>query len=70
MHRIFWYLILILIVLHQDVWLWEKTDLVGGIIPIGLAYHIGISLAATLLWLAVVLFSWPKELDEDGPAIE
>lgn len=64
MKKSFWVLILALILLHQDFWFWDSTTLVGGFMPIGLAYHVGISLAATLLWLSVCLFSWPEELDE------
>lgn len=67
MKKPFWILILLLIILHQDFWFWDSTYLVGGVMPIGLAYHIGISIAATLLWLAVCLFSWPEGLDRDAP---
>lgn len=27
--------------LHQDFWFWKSSELVFGILPIGLAYHAG-----------------------------
>lgn len=66
MKKTFWILIALLIVLHQDFWFWDDTTLLGGVLPIGLAYHMGISLAATLLWLAVCIYSWPEGLDDDA----
>lgn len=60
-----WILVFALIVLHQDFWFWNNDYLVGGIIPIGLAYHIGISMAATLVWLAATQLAWPAELQEE-----
>lgn len=55
-----------LMVLHQDLWLWSDASLVWGVVPVGLAYHAGISLAATALWFAVARFAWP----EDEPSHE
>ena len=59
--------VLILAVLHQDVWLWGDRDLLGGVVPVGLAYHAAISMLATCLWFAVAHFAWPAELDGDEP---
>ena len=50
-----------LMALHQDLWFWDDTSLVAGFIPVGLAYHAGISLAATALWFAVARFAWPGD---------
>lgn len=66
MLRFIWPLVLLLIILHQDNWNWEDGTLVFGFIPKGLFYHACISLAAATTWLLVVLFCWPKQLDEDG----
>lgn len=65
MRRVVPLLIVILIVLHQDVWLWHRYDpLVLGFIPVGLAWHAGISIAAAIVaWLAV-RYCWPDELGE------
>lgn len=59
-------LILLLAVLHHDWWWWDaKEPLVLGFMPIGLAWHAGISLAAGLVGLVAVSFCWPAHLDEE-----
>jgi len=54
-------LIALLAVLHQDFWFWDDPTVVAGFLPIGLAWHVGISLAATACWLVVVQVAWPEE---------
>ena len=49
---------------HHDFWNWNSDVVVLEFIPIGLAYHIGISLAAALLWLFACTFAWPVEADD------
>ena len=52
--------------LHQDFWNWKKIEpLVLGFLPVGLAYHVGYSLVASLTMLVLVKFAWPKQLDAD-----
>ena len=58
--------LLLLMALHQDLWFWDDRSLLWDFLPVGLAYHAGISLAATALWFAVARFAWP----EDGVAEE
>ena len=53
-----------LAVLHQDVWNWDKPDLVFGFMPIGLAYHAAYSLVAAAFWAGVMKFAWPTKLEE------
>jgi hypothetical protein len=53
-----------LYLLHNDLWLWNDARLVFGI-PIGLVYHIGFALAASLLMLLLVKFAWPSHLEVD-----
>jgi len=60
-------LIVLLIVLYQDNWLWDDPTLVGGILPVGLVYHMGISVAAAAVWLLAAIYCWPKELEENAP---
>ncbi len=62
-------LLVVLAILHQDFWYWDKIDpLVFGFIPIGLAYHIGVSMAAGILWAMAVHYCWPKDVDvPDNP---
>lgn len=63
-------LIILLAVLHQDFWWWDDSDtLVFGFVPVGLAYHAVLSLAAALLWALAVKFCWPADVDvENTPA--
>lgn len=58
-------LILALAALHHDTWWWGDAEpLVFGFIPIGLAWHAGISIAAGVVWWIAVTFCWPKHLTE------
>jgi hypothetical protein len=61
-----WTGIALLIVLHQDHWLWDDDTLVFGFLPIGLLWHMGISLGATLLWYLATLYAWPTNLKMDA----
>jgi uncharacterized membrane protein len=66
-----WILIAALVVAHQDFWNWNDGTLVLGFIPIGLAYHMGISAAAGIVWFMMVNLAWPKQLDEvDSQAVD
>ncbi len=57
-------LIVLLAILHQDFWWWDDSDtLVFGFVPLGLAYHAGISMVAALLWATAVKFCWPADAD-------
>ena len=60
-------LLVVLGVLHHDVWWWGDTTVVFGFMPIGLAWHAGISLAAGLVWWLAVVFCWPEGLDREDP---
>ncbi|MFQ5430257.1 MAG: DUF3311 domain-containing protein [Phycisphaerae bacterium] len=65
MKKLTYGLILLLIILHQDFWWWDDSDtLVFGFLPIGLAYHAAISIAAAGLWAMAVRYCWPAEADE------
>ena len=67
-------LLLALCVLHQDFWWRNDPTPVLGFLPVGLAWHIGISVAAAVVWWLAVRFCWPAELEEgvvdlrEGPA--
>ncbi|MGC6446686.1 MAG: DUF3311 domain-containing protein [Rubripirellula sp.] len=54
----------ILLILHQDYWLWTNKNLVFGFIPMGLFWHLGVSLAAVASWAFVTHYYWPFEKDE------
>ena len=56
--------ILVLYVLHQDLWLWrEARPLVFGFVPVGLAYHGAYCLAVSVLMWALTRFAWPAHLE-------
>lgn len=46
-------LLLLLFILHNDFWLWNTHQIVLGL-PIGLLYHIGFCLIATILMAIIV----------------
>jgi hypothetical protein len=59
-----WCALFLLAILHQDFWWWNSIEpLVFGFVPIGLAYHIGVSIAAGILWALAVHYCWPKDVD-------
>jgi len=64
MRALVWVLVAALIVLHQDCWNWDNGTLLAGFLPVGLAYHAVISIAATVVWLLAVQFAWPTKLEE------
>ena len=53
----------VLAVLHQDVWNWDKTSLVFGFMPTGLLYHMCYSIAAAAFWGFVSCYAWPHRLE-------
>ncbi len=71
MKYVVWGLIVALLIVHQDNWLWESDTLLYGFMPVALAYHAGISLAAGITWFLAIKFCWPDNLEgaraEDPP---
>ncbi len=63
MKNLIWAGVILLIILHQDNWLWDDDKLVFGFLPIGLLWHIGISIGASVLWFLATMFAWPAELE-------
>ncbi|GIK16743.1 MAG: hypothetical protein BroJett003_17070 [Planctomycetota bacterium] len=62
--------LMLLAILHQDFW-WrdDHRTLVFGFLPVSLAYHIGVSIAACLLWGLACRYCWPRDLEvTDGDA--
>ncbi len=60
--------IILLTILHQDFW-WRADDktLVFGFLPISLAYHCGVSVAASVLWGLACVYCWPRNLEDEAP---
>jgi hypothetical protein len=54
--------------LHQDSWNWKKHEpLLFGFLPPGLAYHVGYSIAASLVMAILVRVAWPRHLENVEP---
>ncbi len=68
MPRSLCFLVLVLIILHQDNWFWTDDRLVFGFLPIGLFYHACISVAAGAMWWWATIYCWPS--DSDGAPAE
>jgi hypothetical protein len=62
--KLAWGVILLAAILHFDFWLWDSTAVVFGFIPVGLAYHAGLSIAAAFGWFLVVRLDWPEGVEE------
>ena len=59
-------LLLLLYVLHTDVWYWNDPRIVLGL-PIGITYHVLWTLAVTAAFGLLVRQAWPRELGVDEP---
>ncbi len=59
-------LVVLLLILHQDNWFWEDDTLVFGFMPIGLLWHAGISIAASLTWALATVIAWPLDEESGG----
>ena len=46
------------------------TSLAIGLAAAGLAYHIGFSIAASIVLALLVIHAWPEDLDLDGGDLE
>ena len=60
-----WGLVILLVVLHQDLWNWGDDRLVLGFMPATLAYHAALSIAASIVWFLATKFAWPLGLEDD-----
>ena len=53
--------LVILYLLHNDLWFWDDARAVLGL-PVGFTYHIAYSLVAAGLMALLVRFAWPVDL--------
>ena len=54
--------LVVLYLLHNDLWLWNDASLVLGL-PAGLAYHIGFAVVTSVVLTLLVIHAWPDHLD-------
>ena len=65
-----WTAVVVLGVIHQDLWFWDDRTLVFGFLPVGLAYHALFSLVAAAVWWCAVCFAWPTHIEEWADELE
>ena len=56
--------LVLLYLLHNDLWLWNDPRLVLGL-PAGLAYHIGFCVVTSVVLTLLVVHAWPEHLDRE-----
>ncbi len=56
--------------LHQDYWNWKDNTLVGGILPMGLAYHAVYAVLASIMMAALVKYAWPIGIEQEAYSAE
>ncbi len=56
--------LVVLYLLHNDLWLWNDPRLVFGL-PVGLAYHIGFCVVTSVVLALLVIHAWPDHLDTE-----
>jgi hypothetical protein len=61
--------VIAVIILHQDNWNWNNSELVFGVLPMGLAYHAMYAVLASITLALLVKFAWPKHLEEEIEAL-
>lgn len=54
---------MVLAILHQDFWNWDKVTLLFGFLPVGLAYHAAFSVVAAIFWWAASRWAWPEDIE-------
>jgi len=59
------FFLLVFFALHQDLWFWrEARPLVFGVLPLGLAWHAGYTLAVSAIMAVLVRRAWPSHLED------
>ena len=70
MKRVLVAAVILLYLLHNDLWLWDDASIIFGL-PIGLLYHVIYCVACAGLMCLLVRYAWPAGLDSsegDGEA--
>ena len=58
--------VVVVYALHQDFWFWRTArPLVFGFVPVGLFYHAGFAVLASLLMWLLVKYAWPTHLEPE-----
>lgn len=60
--RLLYAALVVLFLLHNDLWLWNDSRRVLGL-PAGLAYHIGFAFVTSIVLALLVIQAWPEQLE-------
>ena len=65
-------LVILLIILHHDVWNWDNKEPVFGFMPMALLWQAGISIGAGVTWFLATKIAWPdfSEYEEETVVTE
>jgi len=63
-------LVILLAIIHQDLWWWNDKTLVFGFMPKGLFYHALFSCMAAVVWALAIKWAWPSEIEAWAEANE
>jgi len=64
--RVVWGLVVALAALHHDFWFWSDPTLLFGAVPVTLAWHGGLSIAASGVWWLVTRYAWPEDTSSEA----
>tara|TARA_B100001105_G_C21975974_1_gene266992 strand:+ start:228 stop:482 length:255 start_codon:yes stop_codon:yes gene_type:complete len=53
-------LVVLLVILHQDLWNWNQEEPVLGFMPVALLWQVGISIGAAVTWWIATRIAWPS----------
>jgi hypothetical protein len=67
---VFWIALGLLMILHHDWWFWDDGRLIFGFLPVGLAYHAMISVAAGCLWAWAAYDAMAGVFEQEEPMAE
>ena len=64
MKKVVYGFIILLAVIHQDVWWWDNGELVFGFMPVGLFITPCIRAWAAGVWAMAVKWAWPSDIEQ------
>lgn len=59
-----WLAVIVALIFHNDFWWWRDATLVLGL-PVGLLYHFGYCLVASVLMFAFIKIAWPSHSNSE-----
>ena len=62
-------LVILLIILHHDVWNWDNKEPVFGFMPMELLWQAGISIGAGVTWFLATKIAWPDFSEDEEETV-